>query len=39
MSTDRKGMIYTAFVRKGKSLPSVSKEFREPIEEILGMHK
>ena len=37
MSTDRKGMIYTSFIKNGKSLPRVSKEFREPIDEIIGM--
>ena len=37
MSTDRKGMLYTSFVKNGKSLPNASKDFKEPIEEILGM--
>ncbi len=34
MSTDKKGMIYNSFIKKGKSLPSVSKEFAGPIKEI-----
>jgi hypothetical protein len=37
MSTDRKGMLYTSFVKNSKSLPNASKDFKEPIEEILGM--
>ncbi len=39
MSTDRKGMLYTSFVRNGKSLPNVPKDFKEPINEILGMKR
>ena len=39
MSTDKKGMIYTAFVKNGKSLPSVAKDFAGPIEEILTLKK
>lgn len=34
MSTDKKGMIYNSFIKKGKSLPYVSKEFAGPIKEI-----
>ncbi|MBQ8015776.1 MAG: DUF5110 domain-containing protein [Clostridia bacterium] len=39
MSTDRKGMIYNSFIKNGKSVPKVSKDFKEPIEEILKMHR
>ncbi len=39
MSTDKKGMIYNSFIKKGKSLPSVSKEFAGPIKEIQELHR
>ncbi len=39
MSTDRKGMIYNSFVKNGKSVPKVAKDFKEPIEEILKLHR
>ena len=39
MSNDRKGMIFTGFLNKGKKLPGVRKEFAEPIEEILKLHR
>ncbi len=39
MSTDRKGMLFTKFVKGGKSMPSVSKDFSGPIEEILNLHR
>ncbi len=39
MSTDKKGMIYNSFIKKGKSLPSVSKEFAEPIKEIMELYR
>ncbi len=39
MGNDRKGMLFTGFLNKGKKLPSVRKEFREPIEEILKLHR
>lgn len=39
MSTDKKGMIYTSFVKNGKALPSVSKEFAGPIKEIRSLSR
>ncbi len=39
MSTDKKGMIYNSFIKKGKSLPSVSKEFAGPIKEIRELYR
>ncbi|MBQ4603617.1 MAG: DUF5110 domain-containing protein [Clostridia bacterium] len=39
MSTDKKGMIYNAFIKQGKALPSVSKEFAEPIREIQNLYR
>jgi hypothetical protein len=39
MGNDRKGMLFTGFLNKGKKLPSVRKEFKEPIEEILNLHR
>ncbi len=39
MSTDKKGMIYNSFIKKGKSLPSVSKEFAGPIKEIQELYR
>ncbi len=39
MSTDKKGMIYNSFIKKGKSLPSVSKEFAGPIKEIMELYR
>ena len=39
MSTDKKGMIYNSFIKNGGSLPNVAKEFKEPIKEILNLHR
>ncbi len=39
MSTDRKGMLFTGFLKNGKALPNVSKALKEPIEEILQLYK
>lgn len=39
MSTDYKGMLFTSFVSKDKSVPHVSKHFAGPIEEILKLHR
>ncbi|MBO5410663.1 MAG: DUF5110 domain-containing protein, partial [Clostridia bacterium] len=39
MSTDKKGMIYNSFIKKGGRAPAVAKEFREPIKEILNLHR
>lgn len=37
MGNDKKGAMFTSFLKKGKSLPSVSKDFAEPIKEILNL--
>ena len=37
MSTDKKGMIYGAFIKKGAKMPNVAKEFKEPLEEVLKL--
>ena len=37
MSTDKKGMIYGAFIKNGKKMPKVAKEFREPLEEVINL--
>ncbi|MBR2869727.1 MAG: DUF5110 domain-containing protein [Clostridia bacterium] len=39
MGNDRKGMLFTGFLKNGKKLPSVNKVFAEPIEEILNLHR
>ena len=39
MSTDKKGMVYGAFIQNKKSIPNVSKDFRGPIEEILQLER
>ena len=39
MGNDRKGMLFTGFLKNGKKLPSVNKDFAEPIEEILNLHR
>ncbi len=39
MSTDRKAMIFNDFIRNGKELPKVSKDFEGPIREILELHR
>ncbi len=39
MSTDKKGMIYNSFIKNGKSLPSVAKEFAGPIKEIRELYR
>ena len=39
MSTDKKGMIYNSFIKNIGSLPNVAKEFKEPIKEILNLHR
>ncbi len=39
MSTDRKAVIFNDFIRKGKELPRVSKDFEGPIREILELHR
>ncbi len=39
MSTDRKGMIYNSFIKNGKSVPNVARDFKGPIEEILKLHR
>ncbi len=39
MSTDKKGMIYNAFIKRGKPLPSVAKEFAGPIKEIQELYR
>ncbi len=38
MSTDKK-MIYNSFIKNGKKLPSVAKEFAEPIKEIQELYR
>lgn len=37
MSTDRKGMIFTDFIKNNKPLRRVSKDFTGPIEEIMKL--
>ena len=37
MSTDKKGMIFGSFIKNGKPLGNVSKDFKGPIEEILSL--
>lgn len=39
MSTDRKGMLFNAFVKNEKKLPRISKDFIGPIEEIMKLHR
>ncbi|MBQ8764011.1 MAG: DUF5110 domain-containing protein [Clostridia bacterium] len=39
MSTDKKGMVYNSFIKNGKSLPSVAKEFAGPIKEIQELYR
>ena len=39
MGNDPKGIKFTAFVKNGKKLPRTKKEFAEPIEEILKLHR
>ena len=39
MSTDYKGVLFNDFIKNQKPLPSVSKEFSGPIEEILMLSK
>ena len=38
MSTDKK-MIYNKFIKNGKKMPSVAKEFAEPIKEIQELYR
>ena len=38
MSTDKK-MIYNSFIRNGKKMPRVAKEFAEPIKEIQELYR
>lgn len=38
MSTDKK-MIYNSFIKNGKKMPSVAKEFAEPIKEIQELYR
>ena len=37
MSTDKKGMIYGSFIKNGKKMPKVAKEFKEPLEEVINL--
>lgn len=37
MSTDRKGKMFSAFIKNGKPLKNIPKYFKEPIEEILKL--
>ena len=39
MSTDYKGMVFTGFLRDGKELPKVDKDFEGPITEILKLYR
>ena len=39
MGNDRKGMLFTKFLKNGKKLPSVSKDMAEPINEILDLYR
>ncbi|MEE1011925.1 MAG: glycoside hydrolase family 31 protein [Acutalibacteraceae bacterium] len=39
MSTDKKGMVYNSFIQNKKSVPNVAKCFKEPIEEIMNLHR
>ena len=38
MSTDYKGMLFGGFIKGEKEMPSVSKDFTGPIEEILNLY-
>ncbi len=39
MSTDKKGMIYNSFIKEGRKMPSVAKEFAGPIKEIQELYR
>ncbi|MBQ9849769.1 MAG: DUF5110 domain-containing protein [Clostridia bacterium] len=39
MGNDLKGMLFTGLLKNVKKLPKVRKEFREPVEEILKLHR
>ncbi len=39
MGNDLKGMLFTGLLKNGKKLPKVRKEFKEPVEEILKLHR
>ncbi len=39
MGNDRKGMLFTKFLKNGKKQPSVSKDMAEPINEILNLYR
>ena len=39
MGNDLKGLKFTSFLKNSKKLPKVRKDFAQPIEEILNLHR
>ncbi len=39
MSTDKKGMVFGGFIKNGKPLGNISKDFKGPIDEILNLKR